>query len=563
MKLNKKVLIPMISVLAVVVVIAGIFLILRMNREPVLVVPVTEVGTSDESFGGNSLYGYVRTDRMQAIYLSETQTVTGFRVQEGDTVKAGDPLLDYDTSLTDLQLQRKELEIRKQERALENAQKEYKQLFGQTFRLPEPTAADKVQSGNLSFPVSGTTVLHFLTETTVSTDDTEPVSTQVEEPTEPTETEPTEPESTEPVEPTEPTEEGVVTEYERVGGTGTEENPYLYVIADDYAMDTQLLETILGAHDSVTVVFAQCMDNRVDGIVTAAFGMTLERTAAGGCSMRLNDASEYVGAPLVGELPGGGDDPIVGPDGPGGGGMTHEELMKLRAEKEQEMIEMDLNLRMARVEYKRMQAELGDGTVYAELDGVVVAIGDPETAFLNGEAVLKVSGGGGYNIEGTVSELSLDDIMIGRTVTVTSWNNGMQYEGVITEISNVPTSSGGWSDGNNNVSYYPFTVVVDETAELMDGEYVDMQLAGESGSTGFYLETPFILQENGKSYIYAANENGKLEKREVVTGKDLWGSYLEIRSGVTPEDWIAFPYGKNVTEGAKTKQGTASELYGG
>lgn len=563
MKLNKKLLIALIAAASVAVVIVGIFLVLRLNRAPVTVIPVSEVSTSDEYFGGSALYGFVRTDQMQAIYLSETQTVTKFHVGEGDTVKAGDPLLDYDTSLTDLQLQRKDLEIRKQERELENAQKEYRQLFGQSFSLPEPTTAAGAENGKLSFAQLTAPVLHLLTEeeTVISTEETETVPTQPEETAE-TEPTPTQPEPTEPTqEPTEPSEDGVVTTWQRVGGKGTEDDPYLYIVADDYAMDMTLLQDILGAHETVSVVFAQCADNRVDGIVTAAYGMTLERTAQGGCAMRLNDATGYVGSPLIGELPGGNEDgPSFGPGG--GGGMSHEELMKLRAEKEQAMIELDLNLRMARVEYKRMQAELGDGTVYAELDGVVVGVGDPETAYLNGEAVLKVSGGGGYCIEGTISELSLDEIMIGRAVTVTSWNNGMQYEGVITAVSNIPTASGGWSDGNNNVSYYPFTVVVDDTAELMDGEYVDMQLAGESGSTGFYLEIPFILQENGKSYIYAADENGRLEKREVVTGKDLWGSYLEIRSGLSPDDQIAFPYGKNVADGAKTKPGTASDLYG-
>ena len=35
----------------------------------------------------------------------------------------------------------------------------------------------------------------------------------------------------------------------------------------------------------------------------------------------------------------------------------------------------------------------------------------------------------------------------------------------------------------------------------------------------------------------------ELEKRTVVTGKSLWGSYTEILSGITAEDKLAFPYG--------------------
>lgn len=554
MKLRKTFLIIGACVLAAALSVGGIFLLLKANAEPVLVIPVAEVSMTGDFYGANYLYGYVRTDRMQAVFLTETQTVTGFHVSEGDTVKAGDPLLDYDTSLTDLQLQRKELEIQKQERELEKLQKEYKSLFGQNFTPPEPTAAVKNDAAKLSADFGA--VLHLLSE--VETAQTEEPPTETA-PTEPTE-EPTPSESTEPVteETTEESTDAPDADYHLVGGSGTPEDPYLYLAADDSAMDLSALQSLLGNSASVSIVFAQCEGDTETGNVYSAWGMVLERAADGSCRMHLADASQYLGQPLVGgsSTP---DVPIIGPGG-GGGGMSYEELKKLRAEKEQEIIEKDLALRMAQVELKRMQTELGDGTVYAELDGVVLGINDPEDAYLNGEAVLKVSGGGGYCIEGAISELSLDDAMIGRAVTVTSWNNGMTYDGVIAEVSDIPTASGGWSDGNMNVSYYPFTVVVDETAELMDGEYVDMQLAGESGSEAFYLEKPYILQENGKSYVYALGENDRLEKREISIGKDLWGSYYEIYGGVTAEDLIAFPYGKNVTEGAKTKQGTLFDL---
>ena len=41
-------------------------------------------------------------------------------------------------------------------------------------------------------------------------------------------------------------------------------------------------------------------------------------------------------------------------------------------------------------------------------------------------------------------------------------------------------------------------------------------------------------------------------------GKNMYGS-IEIVSGLTMEDEIAFPYGRNVKEGAKTK--TVESLY--
>ena len=57
------------------------------------------------------------------------------------------------------------------------------------------------------------------------------------------------------------------------------------------------------------------------------------------------------------------------------------------------------------------------------------------------------------------------------------------------------------------------------------------------------------------------NREGKLEKRYIVVGKSLWGNYKEVLSGIEEEDLIAFPYGKNVKEGADTVESDLSVLY--
>ena len=43
---------------------------------------------------------------------------------------------------------------------------------------------------------------------------------------------------------------------------------------------------------------------------------------------------------------------------------------------------------------------------------------------------------------------------------------------------------------------------------------------------------------------------------------EVWGSYTEIRSGLTADDYIAFPYGKTVKPGAATQESDLSALYG-
>jgi hypothetical protein len=46
----------------------------------------------------------------------------------------------------------------------------------------------------------------------------------------------------------------------------------------------------------------------------------------------------------------------------------------------------------------------------------------------------------------------------------------------------------------------------------------------------------------------------------VTTGRTIYGYYLEIKSGVAAEDKIAFPYGNDVKDGARTVDAPASDF---
>ena len=56
--------------------------------------------------------------------------------------------------------------------------------------------------------------------------------------------------------------------------------------------------------------------------------------------------------------------------------------------------------------------------------------------------------------------------------------------------------------------------------------------------------------------------DGKLEERTVETGRSLWGSATEIRSGLMLEDYVAFPYGRDTVSGAQTVESTMDAFYG-
>jgi len=62
--------------------------------------------------------------------------------------------------------------------------------------------------------------------------------------------------------------------------------------------------------------------------------------------------------------------------------------------------------------------------------------------------------------------------------------------------------------------------------------------------------------------IISAEESGQfatttssypVEEVYVKVGKSLWGSMIEIKSGVTMDDYLAFPYGNGAVEGMNCK----------
>jgi hypothetical protein len=234
----------------------------------------------------------------------------------------------------------------------------------------------------------------------------------------------------------------------------------------------------------------------------------------------------------------------------------------MRNQQQKVIKELEFNIKMADAEYRIMQTEVNDGKVYAEVDGVVTGLLTEEEAQLTGQPLIKVSGGGGFYVEGSISELDRNSMSIGSEVTINDWRSGMTYTGTIQNIGDYPSAQNSWSgNGNPTATHYPFTVFVAENADLQSGSYVSITYSAGASENGIYLENPFLRTENGQSYVYVRGADGKLEQRFVTTGKSLWGSYTEILSGLTADDFLAFPYGTDVKSGVPTVEAEIRELY--
>lgn len=545
----------------------GLTIARNAQRGDVNVYAVNECAMTDYWGDTSNTSGMVTTDKLQKIYISQSQTVKKVWVKEGDSVKKGTVLVSYDSTLTQATVERAKIDYDRQTENLEVMKNELELLKKAKNKETLQAEYDKLEKE----------LNKLIEDATKSPDDEKDVKDLTH----------------------------IAIDGMNLGtGSGNDKDNaiYYYRTTDSdgsFALSQADLMGIfsrLGKTDgTLYLVFVTRAGNKLGGAVMGNEGYILtavtedvpsggsqdpQQPPAGGTTAKKlvsvtvkpwnNGFKEFTdGAPDYGDKKAEIEKlqrKIAQIQELLDTSMTQLDLNKAILEKAQAVKEQEVNLKVAKLKLDKKLAELGDGNVYAEFDGTVKAVRDPDEAYNNSEAVVELSGGGGYYVTGTLSEMDLGSVQVGDSVSISSWMTGAACEGTIVSIDDYPTSNGNnWGDGNSNVSYYPFKVFVTEDANLQPNDYVDIQYqkdtsAEESGSS-LYLQSMFIRTDNGKSYVMARGEDGRLEQRWVQTGRDLWGSYTQIRGGLTIDDYVAFPYGRDVVEGAHTQEATTDQLY--
>ena len=506
MKKKKKIKIIIIAVLVVAVAAGSITGVVYYKNSKGLasVMSVSMISTTND-YTSMTSEGMVCDDACQTINLKDGQKVTEVYVTKDQQVKAGDKLLAYDVTSLSLSVEMKQLEIQ----SLEN------QLTSEKQKL------DKLKN-------------------------TKPVAKQPETPVTP-EPQPAAPEQ-------KPDEEhDVISDLSVAEGSGTEGDPYVFTCTEASYVSGALLNTL--AEKSAVARF----------VIGDANAPDMELTVRGD-KLGSYDDSDEIKLFLAGTITAGDEPSDTTADSATEQATqteadtvseektyTADELKDAIKEQTRSVADVDLQKRIAQADLKELQSELEDGVVYAKKDGIVTTVCDPANPPQDGTPFLQLSGAAGLYISGTIGELDLDTVKVGQSVSAVNYMTGDTYEGTISEISNVPSDSiNYYGDSNPNSSFYEYTAYIENPQNLKKGDSLELTIdtSSEGSDSGLYIDKSYVRTENGQSYIYK-DDNGRLKKQTVKTGKSLWGSYVEIKSGLTNDDYIAFPYG--VREGEKTK----------
>lgn len=241
-------------------------------------------------------------------------------------------------------------------------------------------------------------------------------------------------------------------------------------------------------------------------------------------------------------------------------GGTAAEIQQQIKDKEKEIRDYQLDIKETNLEIKDIQKKLNNQTIKSTLNGVVKTVGDPEKESNDGKPLIQVVSSEGLYVQGTVSESKMNKLKVGATLSGYSYDNGVSFTAEVREISPYPSDNG--QDGAN-ASSYPFTAYIADASGLSNNSWAELTLLdeGDGQGQGIYLEKPFVRIENGQYYVMKDDGTGHLTKQIVQVGGIQYGSSYQITGGLSMDDKITFPYGKDVREGAKTEEGTLDDLY--
>ena len=215
--------------------------------------------------------------------------------------------------------------------------------------------------------------------------------------------------------------------------------------------------------------------------------------------------------------------------------------------------EAELKIKTKEKEVEQAASLLENSTVSAPVDGRVQDISESGTNS-QGEKVpyITIQEVGSYRVKGVLGELQRGGIMEGdRVMLVSRIDENQTWSGTVTVVDYENPSQGSSMDRYYGMSTdemsasskYPFYVELDSTEGMMLGQHLYIKRETDAGQpAGIPIGSAFVCyEEDGSAFVWAERK-GKLEKRTVTLGEyNPMTDAQEILSGITANDYIAFP----------------------
>ncbi len=201
--------------------------------------------------------------------------------------------------------------------------------------------------------------------------------------------------------------------------------------------------------------------------------------------------------------------------------------------------------------------------VVSKIKGTVLKVDTSDENKASGKPAIVISSSNTYSAIVAVGEYELSKIKLNSEVSVYCYDTGNRYTGTIVSVGTSPTIESTYPIYE---SKYPVRISIERSDDLSEGSYVevtmddsqDIEEEGESNS--LVIPLFFCKQEHGKYYVMK-EENGRLKKQFLKTGKIYYGYEIVVKGGLKPEDWIALPFEKDAVDGKVCEHGELDDIY--
>ncbi len=233
--------------------------------------------------------------------------------------------------------------------------------------------------------------------------------------------------------------------------------------------------------------------------------------------------------------------------------------------------EAELNRKAKEAEVTAAQAILENADVVSPVTGRVQSINENGyDNYGNPLPYIAIQQAGAFRVKGIIGELQRGGITEGTRLKIFSrTDSSRSWTGTVALVDYESPSQGSEMDmmygmaveETTSSSKYPFYVALDGTDGLILGQHVYMELETVQEETaGVAISAAFIVYDEAGNPFVWAEKRGKLEKRPVETGEyDPMNDTMPILSGLTEDDYIAFPDETVCQEGAPTTHSAPAE----
>ena len=243
---------------------------------------------------------------------------------------------------------------------------------------------------------------------------------------------------------------------------------------------------------------------------------------------------------------------------------TVKEFKKYEIQMDIQTEELEVRKKKYELSGKTKQAEdmeeaLKNTVVYSPVTGTVRSV---KTGDSSGQdyysyggstedtAYITIVAGNDYCVKGTVSEQTIHTLQEGMDVRILSRVDDSIWPGRIYKINTEETKQNGSryyyydSGSGEQASKYDFFVELDNNEGLLMGQHVYIELGSgaDQESDALLLPLYYVVENEGQSFVYAADGENRIEKRTVTLGdQDEENGTVAILDGLSYLDRIAFP----------------------